>query len=93
MENITISLYWLSHHVVSVNVEVSVFDGSLEISVITIFMLLMYFFLNQFKFVLIKCAVADSISQNFDSFVNITLENLELEVCEFSSGISLENSA
>src|SRR4051812_36945686 len=62
VEDISISLDWLTHHMFSINVEVSIFDGGFKISMIVVFMFLMYFFLNQFQFVFIKSAVRNSIS-------------------------------
>jgi hypothetical protein len=66
--------------VVSVNIEVSIFNGGLEISVIIFFMLLANFFLGKFKFVLIEDAIANGVSEELDGLVNITLEYLESEV-------------
>ncbi len=90
---ISISFSWLTHHVFSVNVEMSVFNGGLEISVIVFFMLLWDFFLNKFQFIIIKSAIAKSITKNFNCFVNITLEYLEGEVTDLSTSSIFLNSA
>lgn len=71
----------------------SVFNGGLEISVIVFFMLLWDFFLNKFQFVIIKSAIAKSITKNFNSFVNIALEYLEGEVTDLSTSSIFLNSA
>jgi hypothetical protein len=63
LENVSISLDWLSHHVVSVDVEVSILNGGLEIPVIVVIMLIGNFFLDKFQLVLIEYTVADCVSK------------------------------
>ena len=57
VEDVSVTLDWLAHHVLSVDVEVSVFNGGLEVSVVVVFMLLVNFFLDKLELVLVESAV------------------------------------
>jgi hypothetical protein len=57
VENVSVTLNWLTHHVLSVYVEVSIFNGGLEVSMVVVFMLLVNFFLNKLELVLVESAV------------------------------------
>jgi hypothetical protein len=91
LELISVTVDWLTKHVLSVNVEMSVIDQSFKVSVVAIFMVLVDFFLDTFKFTSIESAVADDITEEFDSSANITLENLETELTDFSTSISMNS--
>jgi hypothetical protein len=60
----------------SVNVEVSVFDGSLEVSVVTICVFMADFLLGELQLVLIENWIRDGISEDLDCLVDIALEDL-----------------
>ena len=46
LEDVSVSLDWLTHHVVSVDVEVSVLNGGLEVLMVVILMLMSNLLLN-----------------------------------------------
>jgi len=75
---ISISLDWLSQHVFSERVEVSVFKSSFNISVVIIFMLHADLVLNELELSRVKSAVAENISKKTDGSLGISLKNLEV---------------
>lgn len=79
VELVSVTMDWLTHHVFSVDIKVDVIDQSFEVSVVAIFVILMDFFLNEFKFASAELAVADDVTEDFDSLVHVILEDLETE--------------
>lgn len=59
---VSVTFLGLTHHVFSVDIEVSIFNGSLHVSVMVVFVLLRNFFLHKFKFLTIYLAVADYVT-------------------------------
>ena len=91
VEVISISLNWLSHHVLSVDVEVSIFDGGFQESVMVVFMFDVNFFLYQFQFISVEGTVANDISEDFDCLAYIMFEHLKLEVLVLSASVGGES--
>ena len=75
---VSISLDWLSQHVFSERVEVSVFKSSLNISIVIIFVLHADFVLDELELSRVKSAVAENISEKPDGSLGISLKNLEV---------------
>jgi len=75
--------------VLSVNVEVSVLNGGLEVSFAGTFMLLPNFLLNELELISIEGAVSDEVTKNLDSLGDITLEDLEAELRILSVGLAV----
>lgn len=67
VSEISVSLDWLSHHVLSERVEVSVFKSGLRESIVVILMFLANLLFKELKFSSVKGWVADHISENFNS--------------------------
>jgi hypothetical protein len=87
---IAVSLNGLSHHVLSVNVEVAVLKGGLHVAVVVVFMLLSNFLFNELELISIKSAASDKVTKKLDSFANVTLENLKRKVRIFSISLAGE---
>jgi len=87
--HISISLDWLSKHVLSEGVEVSVFEGGLLESVVVVFVLHADLILNKLKLGRVKSVVAEHISKETDGFASITLEDLERVVSHLSVGLGV----
>ena len=74
---VSVTFLGLTHHVFSVDIEVSIFNGSLHVSVMVVFVLLRNFFLHKFKFLTIYLAVADYVTEELHSCVSIVLEHFQ----------------
>jgi hypothetical protein len=74
LDVVAVSLNWLAHHVLSVNIEMAVLKGSFHVAVVVVVVLLSDLLLNELEFVRIKSAVCDNISKKLDGLANITLE-------------------
>ena len=77
----------------SVDVEVSVFDGGLEIAVVVVFVLIGNFLFHNLKLVGVKVAVADEVSKKLDGLADILFEDLHLEGAILTASLALETSA
>lgn len=93
VEDVSVSLDGLSHHVVSVDIEVSILNGGLEVSIYILIMLLADFFLNEFEFVLVEYAIANGVSKDFHGLVDIISEDLKGVAANFSASLILLNGA
>jgi hypothetical protein len=89
LEVITVSLDGLSHHVLSVNIIVSVLDGGLEVSLSRSLMLLSNLFLNELKLISIESAVGNKVTEELDCLLDVTLEDLKAELRIFSVGLAV----
>jgi hypothetical protein len=87
MEDVSVSLLGLAHHVLSEDVEMGVLNGGLEVSVVVVFMLLAYFLLHKLEFVFIQDAVGDGVAEKLDCLVDVVLEHLESEVSDFTASV------
>lgn len=92
LENIAVSLGWLSHHVFSVNVEVNVLKSGLHVALAAAFVLLADLFLDKFELIGVKGAVADNVTEKLDSLGDVTLEDLETELLILSVCLAVEAS-
>ena len=90
---ISISFDWLSHHVLSVGVEVGVLKSGLRISVMVILVFLANLFLKEFKLGGVELWIANHISEKGNSFSGISSMNLKTESSEFSIGMSSISSS
>ena len=84
---ISVSFLWLSHHVLSVHVIVNIFNQSLLVSMMVVFMLLAHFFLHKFQFLAIEGTVADHISKKSYSIISITFEDSKSKLAFLSSSL------
>lgn len=72
----------------SVDVEMNIVNQGFEVSVMVVLMFLMDFFLNQFEFAGADLTVANHVTKDFHSSVDITLKHLKTERTDFSSSFS-----
>jgi hypothetical protein len=89
---ISISFNWLSEHVLSEWVEMSIFKSGLNISVVIIFVLHWNFILDEFELSRVEGVVAEHITENVDGSWSISLKDLEVVASEFSIGVSWVSS-
>lgn len=90
---ISISLDWLSEHVLSERVEMSVFKSGLNISVVVVFVLHADFILDELKLARVEGAVAENISEKPDGCLGISLKDLEVVAGELSIRVSRVSSS
>lgn len=90
---IAVSFNGLAHHVLSVNIEMTVFKGSLHIAVVVVFVFLSNLLLNELKFVGAKSAIGDNISKKLDGLANVTLEDLKRYLRVLSVSSACETTA
>ena len=88
LDVVAVSLNWLAHHVLSVNIEMAVLKGSFHAAVVVVVVLLSDLLLNELEFVRVKSAVCDNISKKLDGLANITLEDLERNLSVLSVSLA-----
>ena len=93
LDIVTVSLNGLAHHVLSVNIEMAVLNGSFKVAVVVVFVLLSNLLLHELELIGVESAVSDDISKNLDSLANITLEDLERDMSVLSVGFACEATA
>ena len=89
LEVVAVSLDGLSHHVLSVDVEVSVLDGGLEVSLRGSLVLLSDLFLDEFELVGVEGAVGEEITEELDGLGYVALEDLKAELRVLSVGLAV----
>ena len=87
VSEISITLDWLSKHVLSVGVEMSVFNSGLLEPVVVILMLHADLILDELKLGWVEGGVAEHVSEKVDGLAAISLEDLESEGGELSVGM------
>jgi len=85
--HISITLDWLSKHVLSVGVEMSVFESGLFEPVVVVLMLHADLILDELKLGRVKGIVGKHISEKADCFASISLEDLKAVVGLLSIGL------
>jgi hypothetical protein len=78
--------------VLSVDIEMAVLNGSFQVAVVVVFVLLSDLLLNELEFVGVKSAVSDNISKKLDGLANITLEYLERNLSVLSVSSACETT-
>lgn len=89
---ISISLDWLTEHVLLVGVEMNVFKGSLLKSIVVVLVLLADFFLAELELGRVEVVVGNQVSEDVDSSGGIVVEDLEAISSVFSIGFRGESS-
>jgi len=89
---VTISLNWLSKHVLSERVKVSVFQQGGVILIVVVFMFLADLILHEFKLCSVESSIANHITENTNSFSSVSIVNLKTEASEFSIRVSAISS-
>lgn len=89
LEVITVSLDGLSHHVLSVNIVVSILDSGLEVSLSGTFVLLANLFLDELKLISIESAVSNKVTEELYSLLDVTLEDLKAKLRIFSVSLAV----
>mmetsp|Transcript_119355 Transcript_119355/g.166548 ORF Transcript_119355/g.166548 Transcript_119355/m.166548 type:complete len:385 (-) Transcript_119355:291-1445(-) len=79
LDLIAVSLNRLTHHVLSVDIEVNVLQGGLFVSGVVGFVVFAQFLLEKFELASIESAVGDSVTKKSDGLVHVSLEYLKLE--------------
>ena len=74
----------------SVDVEVSIFNGGLEVSLVVLLVLIGNLLLNELKLVSVESAVANEVSKKADSLADVSTEDLHLEGADLSASLALE---
>ena len=74
----------------SVDVEVSILNGGLEISLVVLLVLIGNLLLNELKLVGVEGAVAHEVSEKADSLADVATEDLHLEGADLSASLGLE---
>ena len=74
---VTVTLDWLAHHVLSEDIEVSIFEGSLLVSGVTLLVLVGNFDLELLELSGVEGNVADDITEHLNSLSGITLHDLQ----------------
>ena len=92
LSKISITFNWLSHHVLSVGVEMSVLKSGLGISVVVILVFLGNLLLEEFKLSWVELWVGNHISEKSNTGSGIRSVELDSNSGEFSIGMSLESS-
>jgi len=85
---ISVSLDWLSEHVLSKGVEMNVLESGLLKPVVVVLMLLSYFLLAEFKLGRVEGLVAKHVSEHGHGFGGISGEALEAIASPLSVGLS-----
>lgn len=93
LSKISISLDWLSNHVLSVRVEVGVFDGGLFVSLVVVLVLSANFVLKELKLSLVKRIVADDITKQANGSSGVTAEDLKSVASELSIRVSVPSGS
>ena len=92
LDVVAVSLNGLAHHVLSVDIEMAVLNGSFQVAVVVVFVLLSNLLLNELEFVRVKSAVSDNISKKLDGLSNISLEDLERNLSILSVSSACETT-
>jgi len=92
LDVVAVSLNGLAHHVLSVYIEMAVLNGSFQVAVVVVFVLLSNLLLNELEFVGVKSAVSDNISKKLDGLANITFEDLERNLSVLSVSSACETT-
>lgn len=88
LSQISVTLDWLTEHVLSVGVEVDVLEGSFNISIVVVLVFHADLILDELEFSAVDGWVGDHITEEADSLAGVTLEALEVEGSEFSIGVT-----
>lgn len=92
LSQISVSLDWLTEHVLSVGVEMDVFEGGFNISIMVVLVLHADLILDKLELSAVESWVGDQVTEEADSLGGVTLEALQVVGGELSVGVSAVSS-
>jgi len=87
VSEVTVSLDWLSEHMLSERVEVSILEGSFLVPVVVVLVLSADLVLHELKLSRVQRVVADHVTEEVDGSSSVTTVDLKAESSVLSVGV------